>query len=296
MSWGRIDDDAWENEKLIGLTDPAFRLLWVSISFVAGEWSKGGDGKLSHSRLSALARMHGNASAIDAAIAELCRARCLDKRSASEYRIHNVERYMPSADLSLKRSEAGRRGAASTNSKAGKSPAIAAASAAANGPAAGSPVSRTPVNTKPPVSSLRSDTSGSVARPDLETGKDPFAWLLDPPVNGHLDLVGVFVDASRSAGASIVTEHAKARVGAEIKRLRDQGFADALLERGVRELARRNASPAFLEVILGDLERTQAGTSIARVVPPGGGERRYDLQWGPNGESLDEHGNPLVTS
>lgn len=122
MPWGRLDDHAWQNEKLIGLSNAAHRLYWVAISFAASEWPHGA-GRLSPARARSLARLHGVCSAddeaIDGVVDELVEKRCWI-RLPRMFAIHDIKRYMPPADLSAKRASAGRKGrnARSTNESA----------------------------------------------------------------------------------------------------------------------------------------------------------------------------------
>lgn len=78
-------------------------------------------------------------------------------------------------------------------------------------------------------------------------------------------LVAAFAEDCAEFG-SAADSRAKARVGAETKRLLDEGRSPENLRSAVRELARRNVSPTFLAAILGDIERLQAGTQLGRPI------------------------------
>src|SRR5205807_2225152 len=114
MTWGKRDDQAWQNEKLIGLSHAAYRLRDVALSFAASEWPTGA-GCLSRHRLVALARLHHieNDSLV---ILELLNLRVLDrcrrdKRGGERFRLHDFAMYMSPVDLSAVRAAAGKRGA-----------------------------------------------------------------------------------------------------------------------------------------------------------------------------------------
>lgn len=90
--------------------------------------------------------------------------------------------------------------------------------------------------------------------------------------NGHVvisngTLGGYYVDACRVLG---VTPDRKLipRVGAEAKRMQQEGHSDELIRKGIEELARRNISPTNLGFIIGDLERAANGVDTARRAPP----------------------------
>lgn len=106
--WGRRDDHAWMNEKLVALSHEAFRLYEVALSFCAMEWPAGA-GRISPERAASLAGFHRIANP-DNAITELVEHRCWH-RTARMYSIHDFPKYMAPSDLSEKRSRAGARGA-----------------------------------------------------------------------------------------------------------------------------------------------------------------------------------------
>ena len=107
MVWGRLDDHAWQNEKLIGLSCAGYRLYFVALSFAASEWPSG-DGQFTPERAKSLARMHGIED-IDAAITELVETR-LWERGDRLLRIHDIEKYMLSTEAHRSKTEAGRKG------------------------------------------------------------------------------------------------------------------------------------------------------------------------------------------
>lgn len=123
MTWARIDDTAWNNEKLMALSPEAKCLDMLSWSFAASEWPAG-RGLISLTRALALARAHG-LSDPSAAVDELLE-RGRWRRRGRMLEIHDLDKYMPASDLSAKRAAAGRMGGiASATNKQG--PAIAQA-------------------------------------------------------------------------------------------------------------------------------------------------------------------------
>ena len=101
MSWARLDDQAWNNERLLSLT-PEARLLWfVGLSFVASEWPAGG-GDIGASRAVALARMHG---VDECFVKQLREAGRWEALAEGGFHVHHVEFYMQLAPA-----EAGRLG------------------------------------------------------------------------------------------------------------------------------------------------------------------------------------------
>lgn len=107
MTWAKLDDASWNNERLLALS-PGARLLWYAVlSFVASEWPAGG-GCVTPQRLKLLAALQGVDA--EAAIAELKGSRRLERRAHGLLHLHDVEKYMPSPNLSAVRAEAGRKG------------------------------------------------------------------------------------------------------------------------------------------------------------------------------------------
>jgi hypothetical protein len=90
LTWARLDDQAWNNERLLSLT-PEARLLWfVGLSFVASEWPKG-RGNIGAARAVALARMHG----IDECfVKQLREAGRWEPLTGGGFHVHHVEHYM----------------------------------------------------------------------------------------------------------------------------------------------------------------------------------------------------------
>lgn len=251
MTWARLDDRAWHNQKLLALT-PGARLLWVfGLSFIGAGWPENG-GAIAQASASMLARTQGVPTR---AIAELVEAGRWERGEGGAFVVHDVAAYFPPSDLIVKRREAGRRGGR-----------VSRSNPEANAPdllkplPSGARVESRPVN---PVTTTTTP-NGSVVVAAAADDAAAFADLLEPV---RVDLVGVYVDACRAAGAEPVARM-PARVGAAAKELRDAGHRDEVLAIAVRELARRNEQPARLAWIVGDVERHQAGTPIGRIRPP----------------------------
>ncbi|MGA8522017.1 MAG: hypothetical protein WB807_03080 [Candidatus Dormiibacterota bacterium] len=112
MTWTKLDDQAWKNERLLALSMAA-RLLWfLALSFVGEGWPDN-DGTIGVAQAAALAAMHGVKKA---AIAELVELGRWEKVDSDRYHVHDIEKFMPPKDLSEKRSRAGKAGAAVSNS------------------------------------------------------------------------------------------------------------------------------------------------------------------------------------
>ncbi len=77
-------------------------------------------------------------------------------------------------------------------------------------------------------------------------------------------LVGVYVKACEALGVAGGSERVRARVGAEAKRL-EGIYGRDVIEPALRELARRNATPAYLEAIAGDVDRAMHNVPTGRV-------------------------------
>ncbi len=103
-------------------------------------------------------------------------------------------------------------------------------------------------------------------REESLTTPNGVADVVGDSVAGVQSLVGSWVDACHEFGAT-PDSRMTPRVGQEVKRLRQEGHADATLQLGLRELARRNEPPSRLAYIVGDVERVQAGTPLGRVRP-----------------------------
>jgi hypothetical protein len=108
MTWAKVDDRAWSNEKLLSLSHEAFRLLIAVWSLVAQGWPAN-QGCLTRIRAEGLAQWHhiGDPAAT---INELVAKRCLEKRARGLLHVHDIEEFLPSAELSAARAAAGRRG------------------------------------------------------------------------------------------------------------------------------------------------------------------------------------------
>lgn len=78
-------------------------------------------------------------------------------------------------------------------------------------------------------------------------------------------LVSDYADACTELGV-VAGARVKGRVGKEAARLIHDGHTYEHLRVAVRELARRNASPALLELIVGDVERVANGVPIGRAI------------------------------
>ena len=301
MTWGRRDDQAWHNEKLVALSHEAFRLREVALSFVGSEWPDG-DGRLGRERLTSLCRLHNIADPRQA-IAELVDATCLDivADSAPEtYRMHDIERYMPPPELSRKRAEAGRKGGVAThaaNTKSSKRPASAkqmpsnsranARALAKHLPSKGSPVP-VPVNTTTtPTGSVVGDLP--VADPD-----ETLVALFPELTSTAESFVGRYVDHVKLAGA-VPDRRLLPRIGQEANRLLDEGHDREAILVALQELARRNEPPARLAYIVGDVERVRAGTPMGRVRPAAIYENPVDarLRAIREGREYDEPENPV---
>lgn len=87
---------------------------------------------------------------------------------------------------------------------------------------------------------------------------------------GGWDWVGTFVDEVRKLGLSDPTSSVKGRIGKAAKELDDGKRPAALIHEAIREVARRNCSPALLAAVYGDVERDHRGISRAArpVVKP----------------------------
>jgi hypothetical protein len=118
LTWLRVDDRAWSNEKLLSLSHEAFRLLIAVWSLVAQGWPDN-QGCLTCIRAEGLAQWHHIVDPA-AAINELVAKRCLEKRARGLLHVHDIDEFLPSAELSAARSAAGRRGGiAKQRNKAG---------------------------------------------------------------------------------------------------------------------------------------------------------------------------------
>lgn len=109
---------------------------------------------------------------------------------------------------------------------------------------------------------------GGTPVPEPEPVLTPLANARGALAEFEGDFVGFYVDACRDAGAAAVSDRDKGRVGKAAKTLKAAGHDDEAIAAGIRELARRNESPAILDRIVGDVERVRAGTPIGRVRPP----------------------------
>jgi hypothetical protein len=118
MTWAKVDDRAWSNEKLLSLSHEAFRLYHAALSLVAQQWPAG-EGCLSRVRAEGLAQWHHIADP-GAVIDELVAKKCWEKRSHGLLHVHDIEEFLPPAELSAARAAAGRRGGfAKQRNKAG---------------------------------------------------------------------------------------------------------------------------------------------------------------------------------
>jgi len=85
--------------------------------------------------------------------------------------------------------------------------------------------------------------------------------------NGNGTLVGAYVDACATLGL-IPDRRRLPQIGAEAKRLQQEGHAESVLIAALGELARRNMTASNLGYIVGDLERARAGVDTSRRAPP----------------------------
>jgi hypothetical protein len=113
MSWTRLDDGFDENEHILDLTDQEFRLYVCAIT--CARRNKTG-GLMSRARAAGLARKHGLPEAAIDGLVEKGRWEPAD----GGWLIHDFPKYGPPADLSEKRAEARRQGAASRWHRSGK--------------------------------------------------------------------------------------------------------------------------------------------------------------------------------
>lgn len=197
MTWARLDDQAWKNDRLLGLSKDA-RLLWVfGLSFVAEGWPRN-DGDIGPSQAAALARMHGIKQS---AIAELVELGRWEKTPGGGFHVHDVEHYMPPKDLSEKRSRAGKAGAAISNSNRPANAAANAEQSSGNDAAQGIPIPvPVPVSISPNGEIHRSEIAavwevwvGSTGRTscklDAKRKRVITARLKDYPLDDVLDAV-----------------------------------------------------------------------------------------------------------
>lgn len=100
-----------------------------------------------------------------------------------------------------------------------------------------------------------------------------------PVLNGTVaqQLVAEYVDACVEFGA-VAGPRIKGRVGKEAVRLLRDGHGYQHLRLAVRELARRNAPPATLEYIVGDVERVASGVPTGRARPAPVSENPVDAR------------------
>lgn len=233
MSWGRVDDGLDDNPKFAGIPLAAAG-LWLMCLPQALRRS---DGFVP----SGMPQRFAGADAASLA-SELVDRNLWELADRGGWRYHDFQEY---SSLREKRSEAGAKGAAARWQNNGKTMATDASRG-------GTPV---PVPVPEELTPL-ANARGARRSPSVEIA------------NQNAGFVGAYVDACRDAGAAAVSDRDKGRVGKAAKALKEAGHDDEAIVAGIRELARRNESPAILDRIVGDVERIRAGTPIGRIRPP----------------------------
>src|SRR5262245_6046071 len=94
MPWGRLDDQLHQNEKVLSLSDKAFRVWLYSISYCNAKRSRDPAGTLTMATVQALCRLAGAGAGV---VAELLAKRGWDE-VVGGFVVHDFPAYGPPAD------------------------------------------------------------------------------------------------------------------------------------------------------------------------------------------------------